>query len=56
MRAGDDVVRDHVTDILFDPNDMPDKDCMLCRQGVAQGVWAEFGYPDPFTAEDDDDD
>lgn len=45
-------VTDHVTEILFDALNSVDPDCVLCKQGVTLGVWARFGYPDPF-AEDD---
>lgn len=46
-------VREHVTDILFDSAGRVDADCTLCKKGVDLGIWAEFGYPDPFTEDDE---
>lgn len=46
--------RDHVWDILTDPGERPDPDCATCQAAVSLGIWAELGYPDPFTDEDDE--
>lgn len=46
-------VREHVTDILFDSQGSVDANCALCKKGVDLGIWAEFGYPDPFTEDDE---
>ena len=53
-RADYDEVREHVTGVLFDASEAVERDCVLCQKGVEYGVWAEFGYPDPFDEEDDD--
>lgn len=41
---------EHVADIMFDPQDRPDPDCVLCKAGLEFGVWALFGIDDPFAA------
>lgn len=48
-----DQVREHVTDILFDSQGSVDANCTLCQKGVELGIWAEFGYPDPFSEDDE---
>lgn len=45
-------VREHVGDIMFDGQESPNPDCLLCQKALDLGVWAEWGYPDPFTPDD----
>lgn len=51
--SADELVREHVTGILFDSSERPNRSCGLCLRGVELGIWAEFGYPDPFTEDDE---
>lgn len=40
--------REHVSDIMFDPQSSPDPDCDVCKIAVGLGFWREFGVDDPF--------
>lgn len=46
-------IEEHIADIMFDSLERPDPDCTLCRKGVDLGVWARYGYEDPFNVEDE---
>ena len=40
-------VREHISDIMFDPASEPDPDCDLCLEATRIGLWQEWGSDDP---------
>jgi hypothetical protein len=48
------AMREHVSEIMFDPSSSPEHDCTLCQQAVVAGIWREYGVEDPFAPIEDD--
>ena len=40
----DDLLAEHVADILFDGSESYEPDCVLCEQAIQRGHWEKYGY------------
>lgn len=47
--TSNDEIREHVSDIMFEPQESPDPNCELCLAAVKLGLWREYGVDEPFS-------
>lgn len=53
LALSEEVIAEHVADVMFDAEEAADSDCALCLRGVELGIWQRYGVTDPFAEEDE---